>query len=70
MQMALVVVVLCSSCALHGVNAHTWLTYPPAHYDMFPRNAVTQTPCEPYTANVSNTDEQSTKQHLCGCWSS
>ena len=34
------------------VVAHTWLIDPPAHYQLFPRNAIVGTPCELYSSNV------------------
>ena len=50
---AVLAVVLCSCWA--GVGGHTWLTDPPAHYQLFPRNGIVNTPCEPYSSNVGAT---------------
>lgn len=39
------------ACLASSARAHTWLLDPPAHYQLFPRNAITATPCEPYSIN-------------------
>lgn len=33
------------------VHGHSWMLDPPAHYQLFPRNGVVNTPCEPYSSN-------------------